>query len=244
MKKIAFIPLRAGGTRIGPINGLDKERALLGEHPLIAYTIRWALDSEVFDTVMAVVASAEHSAIAQDYGAEVSPERPAYTTRDESPDIEWVDWILDELDGEYAMFSILRVTSPFRTDVNIREANVAFMDAVGSHSLRTVTPVTEHPGKMWVIRQGQLLPLYPIGSESFPWHSSGTQTLFKAFIQTAGMEFAMVEAVQRTKTIAGSVVLPYIVEGWPALDINNRFDWQKAEEGIENGTAPVPQSLT
>ncbi|KKM72307.1 hypothetical protein LCGC14_1421810 [marine sediment metagenome] len=243
MKKIAFIPLRAGGTRIGPIEGLDKERALLGKHPLMAYTIRSAIDSGVFDTVMAVAASADHADLAEEYGADRGPQRPEYTVRDGSPDIEWVDWILGKLDGEYDMFSILRVTSPFRTAINIKEANKLFSGDVGSHSLRTVTPVAEHPGKMWVVRQGHLLPLLPMGSESFPWHSSGTQTLFKTFIQTAGMEFAMTKAVQATKTIAGSVILPYVVKGWPALDVNTRYDWQKAVEGIENGSAPIPSSL-
>jgi len=189
----------------------------------MAYTIRSAIDSGVFDNVMAVV--------------------PAYTVRDSSPDIEWIDWILNELDESYEVFSILRATSPFRTDENIREAYQEFYVHTNAHSLRTVQKVTEHPGKMWVIRQGQLLPLLPMGPASFPWHSSGTQTLFEAYIQTAGMEFARVRNTLDTKTIAGSNVIPYVVEGWPALDINNRYDWQRAEEGIENGTAPIPESL-
>jgi N-acylneuraminate cytidylyltransferase len=144
MKTIAFVPLRAGGKRVGLIDGLDKERALLGKWPLMAYTIRWAIDSGVFDAVMAVTASAEHGDLAQEFGASASPERPSYTTRDESPDIEWVDWILNELDGDYAAFSILRVTSPFRTDENIKEAYEKFSENGGANSLRTVTPVSEH----------------------------------------------------------------------------------------------------
>jgi CMP-N-acetylneuraminic acid synthetase len=243
MNNIAFIPLRAGGKRVGLIDGLDKERALLGKQPLMAYTIRWAIESGVFDDVMAVTASKEHGALAQDYGASLSPERPSYTTRDESPDIEWVDWILNELGLTNGVYSILRVTSPFRTDENIREAYQDFYIRNGAHSLRTVTPVSEHPAKMWVIRQQQLLPLLPMGSESFPWHSSGTQTLFKTFVQTAGMEFSRVANTLNTKTIAGSNVIPYVVEGWPALDINDRFDWLKAEQGVENGSAPIPESL-
>jgi hypothetical protein len=57
------------------------------------------------------------------------------------------------------------------------------------------------------------------------------------------MEFARTKSVLDTKTIAGSVVIPYVVKGWPALDINDRFDWQKAEQGVENGSAPIPGSL-
>ena len=68
-KTVAFVPLRAGGRRLGLINGLDKERAFLGEHPLMAYTIRAAIDSGVFDEVIASVRSEEHACISEHYGA-------------------------------------------------------------------------------------------------------------------------------------------------------------------------------
>lgn len=242
-KSVAFIPLRAGGKRVGKIDGMDKERALLGDWPLMAWTIRWAIDSGVFDDVIAITRSPEHRTMAEEYGASVPFQRLSYTIRDGSPDIEWVLHALNEVKEEnYDTYSILRVTSPFRTDKDIKEANADFWQ-FWSHSLRTVTPVDQHPAKMWVIRQSYLMPLLPMGPETNPWHSNPTQNSFEAYIQTAGMEIASVEMTLRTKTIAGSVIRPYVVEGLAALDINTKFDWYKAEQAIKHELAPIPDSL-
>ncbi len=174
MSNVALIPLRAGGKRVGLIDGKDKEQADLGGHPLMAWTIAHAFASGVFDKIIAVTRSPEHRAIATDYGCDILNRSP-YTVRDSSPDIEWVLEALNALhnqDVPVKSYSILRVTSPFRTDLDIREATLLL--EAGVHSVRTVTPVEQHPGKMWVINHGALLPLYPVGSEKNPWHSSPT----------------------------------------------------------------------
>jgi len=237
MSICAFVPLRAGGSRVGPINGLDKERALLGGKPLMAWTIEAAVNSRVFDAVYAVVASEAHAAMAQKYGAQTI-RRPDYTVRDGSPDIEWVEFVLKRFRGEYQRydaFSILRVTSPFRTAEHIKEAWKLFYGTLGVDSLRSVRQVSEHPGKMWVIRNERLFPLLPMGPADQPWHSSATQDLFKCYVQTAGMEFAFSDMVLYTHTIAGSTVVPYIVEGPAALDINTMEDWLSAERLVQPG---------
>lgn len=244
MSAVALIPLRAGGKRIGLIDGKDKERAKLGKYPLMAYTIRAAVDSGVFDDVIVITRSPKHKDMALAYGASAPFERPAYTVRDGSPDIEWVLHALKELEktAAYDIYSILRVTSPFRTDEDIKTAFDLFVNT-HADSLRTVTPVTEHPAKMWVKRQDRLLPLLPMGPEANPWHSNPTQNSFEVYIQTAGMEMAWVNMTLETKTIAGSTVTPYVVEGLAALDINTKFDWYKAEQAIKHELAPIPESL-
>ena len=186
--------------------------------------------------------SKEHADIAKDYGCDEVLERPEYTVRDSSPDIEWVMWALTELikQGELPlMYSILRVTSPFRTDKDIKAAWEKFEHS-GAHSLRTMTPVEQHPGKMWVIHNDVALPIMPTWSVKNPWHSQGTQTLFSVYIQTAGMEMARADMTITTKTIAGSYIIPYITAGLPALDINTKFDWFKAEQAVKHGQAKFP----
>jgi len=246
MSVIGLIPLRAGGTRVGQIGGVDKERAILGKYPLMAYTIRAALDSGVFDNVVAVVASEAHAAMAEDYGAMVPFKRPAYTVQDTSPDIEWVFWVMKQYTeeyGHYDSFSILRVTSPFRTATQIQMAWELFRHSQGAHSLRTVAKAGQDPFKMWVIRQDRLLPLFPIGPEKEPWHSRASQLNPQIYAQTAGMEFAWTETVLRTGTIAGSVIVPFVVTGTSALDINTRLDWEKAEAAIDSEEVEIPRSL-
>jgi len=118
-----------------------------------------------------------------------------------------------------------------------------FREALGADSLRTVTKVDQHPGKMWIKRQGRLLPLLPMSPEAHPWHSSATQELFEVYTQTAGMEFAWTNKVLESKTIAGSTIIPYTVEGFAALDINTRYDWIKAEEAVKSEMVQIPESL-
>ena len=73
-----------------------------------------------------------------------------------------------------------------------------------------------------------------MGSEEQPWHSSATQDLFECYVQTAGLEMAWSEMVLETGTIAGSNVVPYILEGAAALDINTPADWKAAEEIVND----------
>ena len=82
-----------------------------------------------------------------------------------------------------------------------------------------------------------------MGPEVNPWHSNPTQNSFRVYIQTAGMEMAHANMTLSSKTIAGSTVIPYVVEGLAALDINDRWDWVRAEEAVKRGVAPIPESL-
>lgn len=243
MSIVAFVPLRGpqGGTRLGG----GKEARILGRYPLLAYTIRAAVDSGVFDSVQAVVADEQYAAMAENYGAQVIFKRPAYTTRDGSPDIEWVLFMLKKLEEyhEYSAFSILRVTSPFRGAGHIKDAWKKFRLAVGADSLRAVRRVSEDPCKMWVIRQDRLLPLFPIGEERAPWHSRASQENFASYVQTAGLEFAWTDRVLETKTIAGSVTVPFVLEDPAAIDINTPLDWQRAEAALEKDPTLAPESL-
>ena len=93
MNVVAFVPLLAGGSRVGLINEVDKERALLGGKPLMAWTIEAALNSSVFDDVYAVVRSEPHLEMAERFGAKILY-RPEHTVSSNSPDIDWVAWAL------------------------------------------------------------------------------------------------------------------------------------------------------
>ena len=68
--------------------------------------------------------------------------------------------------------------------------------------------------------------------------------LFRScYIQTAGLEFGWTEVVLSTRTIAGSVVLPWVLEGAEALDVNTLDDWEEAVALVEAGLAELPVSL-
>src|SRR5688572_16544651 len=123
-KTVALIPARGGSKRVPA-----KNIRVLAGYPLIAYTIAAAIESKIFSAVLVSTDSDEIAAIARAWGAEVPGLRPAQFAGDLSPDIEWVEDMLNGLSATgrtYDCFSILRPTSPFRQPETIRRAWAQF----------------------------------------------------------------------------------------------------------------------
>jgi CMP-N,N'-diacetyllegionaminic acid synthase len=238
-KSVALIPARSGSKRVP-----HKNIRVLAGHPVIAYSIQAAINSGVFDSVVCATDDEMYAEIARYYGASVPMLRPKEISGDTSPDIEWVSWMLDSLKkngADYEVFSILRPTSPFRLPETISRAWSLFLAADGVDSLRAIEKCQQHPGKMWVIRQGRMLPLMPLTPEAVPWHSSQYASLPEVYVQNASLEIAWSRVVRETNTIAGSVLLPFITTETEGLDVNNEFDWWKAERLLTEGSARLPE---
>jgi len=235
---VALIPARAGSKRVP-----DKNIRPLADHPVIAYTIAAALQSEIFSTVIVSTDSERYAGIARYYGAEVPFLRPPELAGDVSPDIEWLEYTLKKLeeDGrEYDCFSILRPTSPFRLPKTIQRAWKAFLAEDGVDSLRAVEKCRQHPGKMWVVRRRRMMPLLPLSPPEQPWHSSQYQSLPEVYVQNASLEIAWTRVVMQERTIAGSVLMPFLTKEYEGFDVNNPYDWHLAENLVSNGDAPLP----
>ena len=235
---IAFIPARAGSKRVP-----DKNIKPLAGHPVMAYTIAAALQSEIFSDVIVSTDSEDYAEIARYYGAEVPFLRPPEFAGDISPDIEWLEYTLKKLEGDgrkYDCFSILRPTSPFRLPETIQRAWQAFLAEEGVDSLRAVEKCQQHPGKMWVVRGNRMMPLLPFSPESQPWHSSQYQSLPEVYVQNASLEIAWTRVVLEERTIAGSVLMPFFTDGYEGFDVNNPYDWKLAENLVSDGIVQLP----
>jgi len=228
---VALIPARSGSKRV-----VDKNIRELAGHPLIAYTVTAAIKSCVFDDVIVSTDSDEYADIAKKYGAEVPFLRPESIAGDVSPDIEWVTFTLDKLrqqGREYDCFSILRPTSPFRKPETIQRAWSLFKKNYAD-SLRAVEKCSQHPGKMWVVRDKLMYPLLPYGPTEQPWHSSQYQSLPEIYVQNASLEIAWSKVVFEDKSIAGNIVMPFLTEENEGFDVNTEYDWRIAEEMVES----------
>jgi CMP-N,N'-diacetyllegionaminic acid synthase len=235
---VALIPARSGSKRV-----VDKNARVLGGHPLIAYTIAAAKTSGVFDAVVCSTDTGRLARIAHHYGAEIPFLRPAEFATSTSPDIEWVEDMLTRLKAEgrdYDCFSILRPTSPFRTAETIKRAWGEFLAEQGVDSLRAVEKVTQHPGKMWVVRGKRMTPLLPLTPETQPWHSSQMAALPEVHVQNASLEIAWSRVVHEGRTIAGVNVMPFFTSEAEGFDINNQYDWDLAEVIVSQGKFSLP----
>jgi CMP-N,N'-diacetyllegionaminic acid synthase len=231
-----------------------KNVRVLGEHPLLAYTVAAALESGVFESVIVSTDFEGVARVARHYGAEVPFLRPAEFSGDTSPDIEWLKHALTRLGGadrRWDAFALLRPTSPFRTAETIRRAWRDFLSEPRVDSLRAVELCTQHPGKMWVVEGSRMSPLLSTGSAlepsggraetpATPWHSTPYQALPRVYVQNASLEIAWTRVVREGQTIAGDVLMPFVTEGHEGFDINTAHDWIVAERLVADGTAALP----
>lgn len=234
---VALIPARAGSKRVA-----NKNVRQLAGHPMIAYSIRAAIDSGIFAAVICVTDSEEYADIALHYGADVPALRSAEMSGDHSRDIEWVRWILGLLDrrgDSFEIFSILRPTSPFRTAETIHRAWSKFLANQDADSLRAVEKCRQHPGKMWVIRGDRMLPLMPFSNGMTPWHSCQYPSLPEIYAQDASLEIAWTRVATEGGSIAGEAIVPFISEGLDGFDINQPEDWLLAEQYVATGAVTL-----
>ena len=237
-RSVAFIPARSGSKRVP-----NKNIRLLGGHPMLAYSIRAAIDSGVFDAVICATDSEQYADVARHYGAEVPFLRAAEISGDKSPDIEWVVWMLCQLretGRNFEIFSILRPTSPFRLPQTIRRAWEFFINDPRADSLRAIEKCKQHPGKMWVIRGKRMLPLLPFSNGPTPWHSSQYAALPEIYAQDASLEIAWSRVALEQHSIAGEAIIPFVSQGYEGFDINETEDWWMAERLLDTHAAALP----
>jgi N-acylneuraminate cytidylyltransferase len=236
---VAFVPARSGSKRVP-----HKNIMRLAGHPAMAYTIAAARASGVFADVVLCTDDPLYAEIGEYYGATVPLLRPADISTATSPDIEWVVFMLDALEAKglaYDLFSILRPTNPFRRGATIRKAFDTILATPGADSLRAVSPVGEHPGKMWVLRGAFMYPLMPLTPPEAPWHSQQMAALPKVYKQNASLEIAWTRVARADPpTIAGHAVVPFVSEDYDGFDINMPEDMAEAEALIEAGKVELP----
>ncbi len=235
---VALIPARSGSKRIP-----DKNIKILGEHPLISYSIKAAKESSIFKKIICVTDSNLYKDIAEYYGAEVPILRPRSISGDFSPDIDWVKWILSYLEESglsFDAYSILRPTSPFRNALTIRRAWKEFIESQPSHSLRAIQKCKEHPGKMWDIKGNKIYPILEGKIDGTPYHSSQYSALPEIYVQNASLEFSWTKVPFKYNSISGDLITPFISKDYEGFDINLLEDWIIADHYLDKGTVSLP----
>jgi N-acylneuraminate cytidylyltransferase len=236
---VALVPARGGSERVPGKN----IRELAG-HPLIAYSIAAAHESGIFADVVVSTDSEEIAAVAERYGATVPGLRPPQLATSTSSDIDWVLHAMRERDED--AFSILRPTSPFRGAATIRRAWER-LQAAGDRadSIRAVELAKQHPGKMWLLDEGELMrPLLPQPEGETPLHSRQYAALPPVYVQNSSLEIAWSRVLSEAlPTISGARILPFVSEGPDGLTIDYAEDIARAEALVAAGAAlPVPSA--
>lgn len=155
-KTIAIIPARGGSKRLP-----NKNIKLLGGIPLIAHSILYA-NMNFVDRVIVSTDNAEIKKVAIKYGAEVM-DRPKKIANDNSPTIEALQHVLENINEPFSTIILLQPTNPLRPKELLKNAVTKFTE--GNHdSLMTVSRNQQKFGK---IIDDKFVPYtYKIGQRS------------------------------------------------------------------------------
>lgn len=204
---LALIPARGGSKSIPRKNLL-----LLAGMPLVAHSIAHARASRHITRVVVSTDDEEIAQVARQHGAEVPFMRPAEYAQDLSPDVDVFRHALNTLaqrDG-YRCDAVvhLRPTSPVRDAARIDEAIGLFLNRPDADSLRSVTPATQSPYKMWHPVDGLLQPVVRAGDRES--HSMPRQALPQVFWQNGYIDIIRPEVISRG-LMSGDRVIPFIM---------------------------------
>lgn len=227
MEVLAIIPARGGSKGLPNKNILP----LLG-HPLIAYSIKAALDATLVTRTIVSTDSEHIASVAVEYGAEIPFLRPAEFAQDLSTDLEVfvhaLEW-LQQQEGYLPDYVVqLRPTSPVRP-VGLIDTCVKKLAQTDFDSLRIVTPSPITPYKMWVIDEENkpMTPLLSLPGVPAPYNEP-RQRLPQTYWQIGTLDVIKTQVILAQNSMSGQRILPYIVGPELAVDIDEISSFEKA----------------
>lgn len=211
MHILAIVPARGGSKGIR-----RKNLAVLAGRPLVYYSIKVALDSELISRVVTSTEDLEIAATARKYGAEVPFMRPDELAGDHSTDFEVFEHVLKNLEeGEGYVPDLvvhLRPTCPIRKSRTIDEGVRVFLQNPQADSLRSVSLATETPYKMWRIgRDGLMRPILGLDGKNEPFNMP-RQQLPLVYWQNGYLDITRYSTIMEKGSMTGPTVVPLIVD--------------------------------
>lgn len=219
-KNIAIITARGGSKRIPRKN----IKEFLGQ-PIISYSIKAAIKSGIFDTVMVSTDDEEIAIIAKKYGAEV----PFFRSKETSNDYATTEEVIKEVILEYLKigkeFDYICCIYPTALFATSQKLNLA-LDLLYKSRADSLMPIVKFsypPQRCVVLNNGKIKMKYPEYSEMRSqdleelYHDCGQFYFFKS------KEFLESGAILSDNTIA----LKF--SEMEVQDIDSEEDWKLAE---------------
>jgi N-acylneuraminate cytidylyltransferase len=220
MKTIAIITARGGSKRIPRKN----IKSFMGK-PIMAYSIEAAINSNVFDEVMASTDDDEIATIAKQYGAIVPFMRSPKTSDDYTTTAEVIKEVLEEykkMGKNFDLACCIYPTAPFITAEKLSSA----FQLLSNSDADSVLPVTRFSFPIWRSFKMEGNKIFYNWPEFAPKRS---QDLSPAFHDCGQFYFLNVEPfMQTTKLVTDNTIGVEMPES-EVQDIDTEEDWKIAE---------------
>lgn len=220
MSAVAIITARGGSKRIPRKN----IKPFCGE-PIIAYSIRAALESGLFEDVIVSTDDEEIAAIARRYGASVPFMRSAETSDDfaGTPDvlIEVLNALHDRGMG-YDEFCCIYPTAPFITPQKLVESH-ALLSCQDVDSVLPVTVFSFPPQRGVFIENGRMKPVDEVAMEM------RSQDLRPIYHDCGQFYWCNADSFMKSRSLLTACTAPFVIPESEVQDIDNEDDWTLAE---------------
>lgn len=224
----AIIPARGGSTGV-----IGKNIRILGETPLIGYSIKALQRANVFEKIVVTSDSKEILAVAKDFGAEIYLRSdPEESNNVVMPDVPVCSYLQSVPDRERPKFCLMvQCTSPFVTSKSYYNAYKELQKRAGS------TVFAAHVAHAF---------LWQRENEDDP--NSKWLPINHPFYERIGRQFSKLQQVNENGAFYGFPVNPFLaarhrffseaypilIEGDELIDINELSDWEFAQFKISS----------
>lgn len=229
---LAVVPARGGSK------GLPKKnlRELTGR-TLVARAVEAAIESLL---VTRVVGSTDDEEVAAELiraGAEVVA-RPVELGGDEVPDPPVFLHVLETMAVSGYRPEIVvnvRPTAPLRLGSDVDAVVQLLLDHPEALSVKSVSPVSEHPYKMWLLDEGAVLqPLLPEWRDRFGGDPDVARQLLPVVYRSNGaVDAVRAEALLASRRFHPGPVLGYVTPAERSIDIDDERDLALAASYLE-----------
>ena len=231
---LAIIPGRGGSKGIPGKNIKD-----FAGFPLIAYSIKAGLHSELVTRVIVSTDDEDIARIARQYGAETPFMRPGHLAQDDTLDLpvaqHCLEWLAEHEDYHPEAVVWLRPTSPIRPVDCVDQALRLLLDHPEVDCVRGVVPAGQNPFKMWTIdsETQKMVPLLSV--EGIPEaYNAPRQVLPDVVWQTGHIDALWAKTIRDKLSMTGDMILPLMIDPRYTVDIDLPSDWGTAEQMVLN----------
>jgi CMP-N,N'-diacetyllegionaminic acid synthase len=225
LKVLSIITARSGSKGIP-----GKNIKLLGNHPLISYSIISALESDLISKVIVSTDSEEIAEIAIKYGADVPYNRPSELAQDSTPTLPVVQDVLNYFKKQRQEFDavcLLQPTSPFRPSGFVNECIQNFITS-DADSFISVLKVPHEYNPHWAFEPDSenLLKIATGETNIIPRR----QELPIAYYRDGSVYITKTDFIENKNKLVGGKIA--FLESNPDFycNLDELSDWVKAEQ--------------
>lgn len=233
MSDLLAVILARGGSKGIP----RKNVQLLGGLPLIAWTVRAALDANCITRVIVSTDDDEIAEAARDAGAEVPFRRPSELASDTATSVDVMAHALNAVPG-FERAVLLQPTSPFRTAADLDAGFALWQGSTGAGGCVSVCEAAESPWLMYSSdAAGQLKRLLPV-----PPAGLRRQDLPKALVLNGAFYFIDVARFRAEVRLVFDDGLGFEMPMERSRDIDTPDDFEAVERQLAAWGGSVPET--